>query len=1201
MVLVVLVIVIFLQTWRAAIIPIIAIPVSLIGTFAVQLALGFSINTLSLFALVLAVGIVVDDAIVVVEAVERHIREGLSPRDAAHRTMQEISGALIAIGLVLVAVFVPAALISGIPGIFYRQFAVTIAAAAVDLDARVADPVAGARRDPAEAAPDGGGRMSGRRWLRPLRAAGDRFNQGFDWLSEPLRPADRQARPSLDDHAGHLWRPARPDRLAAERDADRLHPGSGPGLPDRRRPAAARRRPRPDRGGGRPDPGGRLAKSDGARNGGLRRPRRLDLQPGLEQRHHVPSPRRRTRSGAATARRRPSWPASSPARSARREEGAQVFFLSPPPVPGLGNGSGFAMMLQDREGAGYQALQGATFAMMGAAQQNPNVGQVFSLFNTGTPRIEAEVDRDRAQLLGVQPTQVYQALGTYLGSTYVNDFNLLGRTFRVTAQAEATARDDLADVGRLQVRSSTGAMVPLSAVATFRYGSGPVQVTRYNNYPAAELQGQTPPGVASGDSLRAMEELAAQTLPPGFAYEWTGLAYQQQQAGNTAPIIFAIAVLCVFLVLAAQYESLTLPLAVILIVPMCILAAMTGINLRGLDNNILTQVGLIVLVALAAKNAILIVEFARQGEEEHGMDPFEAAVHAARSRLRPILMTSFAFIFGVIPLVIAVGPGAEMRQAMGTAVAFGMLGVTLFGLIFTPVFYVVCRRLGGLLPKRPQRDSIIRPRSAACPTSRRRSRRNEARARRPRRRARARRLRGRPGPSRSAARRAGAGAVRLRRLARLHRRRAAGALVEPVPRSAARLAGRGGAPRQHRSARRRRQPAPRPRRASRNPRRAAAEHRNLGERDLRPGAGRRCRRPLRRRHRHRLSGRSVRPHHAAPSRRAAPTPKRCRRRSTSPASPSPPRPRALMPTPAAPAASSPSRARRCASRSRPSISPAVCSRAAAAPRSRPARPASLLDQNRAAIPTLEALRRTALFRLSVLTGRPPADFPRRGRRLRDAAGAGRADPGRRRRRAARAAAPTSAPPSASLAAATARVGVATADLYPNITPRLLGRLDFAVARRAGLGRRLSLQPRAAHLLDLPQHRRRRASRIAQAEASARRRAGDVRRHLAARARGDRERAHPLCRASSTGWRPLRRARAQSAEAARIARLRYQAGREPFQIVLDAERALAQTDAAVAQSEALLSDNLVSLFLALGGGWQDGSGVPRSHPGESRGP
>jgi hydrophobe/amphiphile efflux-1 (HAE1) family protein len=396
------------------------------------------------------------------------------------------------------------------------------------------------------------------------------------------------------------------------------------------------------------------------------------------------------------------------------EEGAQVFFLSPPPVPGLGNGSGFAMMVQDRGGAGYQALQGATFGMMGAAQQNQQVAQVFSLFNTGAPRIEADVDRDRAQLLGVQPAQVFEALGTYLGSTYVNDFNLLGRTFRVTAQAEATARDDLADIGRLQVRSATGAMVPLSSVATFRYGSGPVRVVRYNMFPAAELQGQAAPGVSSGDALRAMQTLAQQNLPPGFSYEWTGLAFQEQAAGSTATLIFLLAVVFVFLVLAAQYESVTLPLAVILIVPMCILAALIGVNIRGFDNNILTQVGLIVLVALAAKNAILIVEFARQGEEEHGQNRFEAAIEAARRRLRPILMTSFAFIFGVIPLAIAVGPGAEMRQAIGTAVAFGMLGVTIFGLIFTPVFYILARGISRFLPQRaPRETSRAAPEGAA--------------------------------------------------------------------------------------------------------------------------------------------------------------------------------------------------------------------------------------------------------------------------------------------------------------------------------------------------------------------------------------------------------------------------------------------------------------------------------------------------------
>jgi hydrophobe/amphiphile efflux-1 (HAE1) family protein len=702
-ILVVLVIVIFLQTWRAAIIPIIAIPVSLIGTFAVQLALGFSINSLSLFALVLAVGIVVDDAIVVVEAVEKHIREGMSPREAAHRTMREISGALIAIGLVLVAVFVPAALISGIPGIFYRQFAVTIAAAAA------ISTVISLTLSPALAAlllkPHAEQAGERRGWMRPIRAAGARFNRGFDWVSDRYGSLTanlvHRSTLMLVIYGGLLgltvWRlNATPTGFIPDQDQGfligviQLPPGSSlerteAAVEDIRKVVSQNEMILETAA---------FAGLDGstfspASNSGI-----MFLRLAEHEDRRGEGESAAELAGALTGA------------VAGAVEDAQVFFLSPPPVPGLGNGSGFSMMIQDRGGAGYVALQGATFAMMGAAQQNQNVTQVFSLFNTGSPRIEADVDRDRAQLVGVQPSQVYDALGTYLGSTYVNDFNMLGRTFRVTAQAEAAARDDLADVGRLQVRSSSGQMVPLSSVATFRYGSGPVQVARYNNYPAAELQGQTPPGIASGDSLRTMEEMAARNLPPGFGFEWTGLAFQQQAAGNTAPLVFAVAVLCVFMVLAAQYESLTLPLAVILIVPMCVLAALTGVSLRGQDNNILTQIGLIVLIALAAKNAILIVEFARQAEDDQGMNRFDAAVHAAKSRLRPILMTSFAFIFGVIPLAIAVGPGAEMRQAMGTAVAFGMVGVTLFGLIFTPVFYVVCRALDRFMPRAMQHSTL---------------------------------------------------------------------------------------------------------------------------------------------------------------------------------------------------------------------------------------------------------------------------------------------------------------------------------------------------------------------------------------------------------------------------------------------------------------------------------------------------------------
>ncbi|MBU7589118.1 MAG: multidrug efflux RND transporter permease subunit [Sphingopyxis terrae] len=690
-ILVVIVVLVFLQTWRAAIIPIIAIPVALIGTFAVQLALGFSINSLSLFALVLAVGIVVDDAIVVVEAVEKHIRQGLTPREAAHRTMSEVSGALIAIGLVLVAVFVPTAFIPGIPGIFYQQFAVTIAAATVFslLTSLTLSPAMAALllkpHEEHHAEPKN-------RVMRVVRRAADRFNDGFDRLSERYGTTTasliRKTALMLGIYAVLLaatgWRLAdTPTGFIPDQDQGvligvvQLPPGASL---DRTSEVLARAQKT-------------VSQIDGVES--------IATFSGLDGASFS------TASNAGTMFiRLKDWSERGSELSASALSGklsgvlamalpeANAFVIAPPAVQGLGNGNGFTMMLQAREGQSYRDLEKVTQAMMGGAQQVPDVTQVFSLFNTGSPRIFADVDRDKAQILGVDPSQVYAALGTYLASTYVNDFNFLGRTFRVTAQAEPSARSRIEDVGRLQVRSSSGEMVPLSSLATFRDDSGPTRVVRYNLFPAVELQGQAAPGVSSGAALTAMEGLAAKTMPQGFSYEWTGLAYQEKQAGSSAVLIFLLAVVFVFLVLAAQYESLPLPLAVILIVPMCILAAMLGVNLRGMDNNILTQVGLVVLIALAAKNAILIVEFAKQGEEEEGMAPLDAAVHAAQSRLRPILMTSFAFIFGVIPLAVASGPGQEMRQALGTAVTFGMLGVTIFGLIFTPIFYVVSRKLG---------------------------------------------------------------------------------------------------------------------------------------------------------------------------------------------------------------------------------------------------------------------------------------------------------------------------------------------------------------------------------------------------------------------------------------------------------------------------------------------------------------------------
>ncbi|WP_396594474.1 efflux RND transporter permease subunit [Brevundimonas sp. R86498] len=705
-ILVVLVVLVFLQSWRAAIIPIVAIPIALVATFAVQLALGYSINSLSLLALVLAVGIVVDDAIVVVENVERYIREGLSPKDAAYKSMQEVSGALIAIGLVLVAVFIPTMFVPGIPGIFYRQFAVTIAAATVvslfvsltlspAMAALLLKPHA--HHDETAALP----RTAFGKAKYYAGWAGRKFNEGFDWLSDRYgRLTARLVRTVavvLVVYVGLLglttWRLIdTPSGFIPEQDQGfligvvQLPAGSSlertNAVMDRARVIIE--------GTEGVDGTVAFAGLDGTSFSFGSNAATIFVR--LNDFHD-----RTTRETTAAAL------AGAITGAVGGIQNANIFVIAPPAIQGLGTGNGFSMMIQDTSGSGYGALEGATYAMMGAAAQAPtDVQQVFSTYNTASPRVEADVDRDRALMMGVQPSDVFSTMGIYLGSSYVNDFNLLGRTFRVTAQAEPAYRDDMADIGNLKVRSSSGAMVPLGSVATLRESSGPARIVRYNLFPAAELQGQGAPGVSSGAALGIMETMAGQALPPGFSYEWTGLAYQEKQASGGATIIFVVAVLLVFLVLAAQYEAFTLPLAVILIVPMCLLAAMLGVNALGLDNNILVQVGLVVLIALAAKNAILIVEFAKQGEEDQGLDRWDAAVAAARTRLRPILMTSFAFILGVLPLVLAEGAGAEMRQSLGAAVFFGMIGVTVFGLLFTPVFYVICRGLAARLPRRDE-------------------------------------------------------------------------------------------------------------------------------------------------------------------------------------------------------------------------------------------------------------------------------------------------------------------------------------------------------------------------------------------------------------------------------------------------------------------------------------------------------------------
>ena len=685
--LVVLVVVMFLQSWRASIVPIVAIPISLIGTFMVLAAFGYSLNNLSLFGLVLAIGIVVDDAIVVVENVERNLRLGMSPRDAAHETMDEVGTALIAIAMVLSAVFVPAALIPGIAGQFFRQFAVTIAAATV-ISAFVSLTLSPAlcallfRPHAENHAPS--------RLARPFVAFFGGFNRGFDRMSAGYgaltRRLARLAMLVLIAYGGLLaltaWQFERaPTGFIPEQDQGYL--------------ITVLQLP----------PGASLERTDAV----IRRAAREILEiPGVV--HAVPFAgldgatfTNASNSGAiftaldsfeARAAAGVSIEAIIGEHYKRLGAIQEAFIITipPPPVRGIGNAGGFKMMIQDRRGRGAPALEAAVQEVLQAARQQPEVTGLFTLFNTRTPKLFADIDRVKAEMLGVSPADVFETLEVYLGSSFVNEFNYLGRTYRVTAQADGRFRQDIADIANMKTRNGNGEMVPIGSVATFEDRTGAYRVPRYNLYRAAELQGSAAPGYSTGEALAKMERIAAEHLPDGFAFEWTELALQEKLAGNSGLLVFVAAAVFVFLLLAAQYESWALPLAVVLIVPMCLLAAVTGLLARGIDVNILAQVGFVVLVGLAAKNAILIVEFARQAEAQ-GRDRIEAAAEAARTRLRPILMTSLAFILGVVPLALATGAGAEMRQALGTAVFSGMLGVTLFGLVFTPVFYVVMRRL----------------------------------------------------------------------------------------------------------------------------------------------------------------------------------------------------------------------------------------------------------------------------------------------------------------------------------------------------------------------------------------------------------------------------------------------------------------------------------------------------------------------------
>ncbi len=694
-ILVVLVVIVFLQTWRAALIPIVAIPVSLIGTFFFMGLFGFTLNNLSLFGLVLAIGIVVDDAIVVVENVERNIAAGLNPREAAIKSMDEVGAALIAIALVLCAVFIPSAFITGISGQFYRQFALTIAGATVislvvsltlspAMCALLLKPHEPERRVPA--------------WERPIRAFFGAFNRAFNALG-----------------TGYGWLTARTVRIAAIMLLVYVAVLAY-GLNEFRNTPIGFI-PQVDRGYiivvVQLPPGASLSRTDEVQQ------RAVDIAlktPGVGHAVNIVGFSGATFTNAPNAgaifltldpweqRARDPHQSSAGIASALFSkfaaiQEALILVVQPPPVAGIGNAGGFRMMIEDRAGRGSQTLQETAAAMTARANQTPGLAQVFSLFETSTPQLYLDIDRTKAQLLGINIADVFSALQVYIGSSYVNDFNLFGRTFRVVTQADAPYRNDPKDILKIRVRNSTGETVPLGSFTTVRDISGPYRVPRYNLYPAAELDGAAAPGYSQGQAIEIMQRLGAEMLPEGFGFEWTTLALQQIRAGNTAIFAFILAVVFVFLVLAAQFESLTLPLAVILIVPMCLVASISGVILRGQDNNILTQVGFVVLIGLAAKNAILIVEFAKQ-LEDRGRDRWSAAVEAARLRLRPILMTSFAFIFGVAPLVWAIGAGAELRQTLGTAVFSGMIGVTLFGLIFTPVFYVVTRWIAGIARRR---------------------------------------------------------------------------------------------------------------------------------------------------------------------------------------------------------------------------------------------------------------------------------------------------------------------------------------------------------------------------------------------------------------------------------------------------------------------------------------------------------------------
>ena len=687
--LVVLVVIVFLQTWRASIIPLLSVPVSIVGTFALMLFLGFSINVLSLFGLILAIGIVVDDAIVVVENVERNIREGLNPHDATVAAMKEVTGPIIATSLVITGVFVPIAFISGLTGMFYKQFALTIAIATIistvnsltlspALSAILLKPH-GAKKDLLTRAIDflfgwffrGFNRGFGRATSLYERGVGGFLGRkgiivalyagllGLTYLGFQLVPSGFVPAQDKQYLVGFAQLP---QGATLERTEDVIRRMSKIALAEKGVAGAVA------------FPGLSINGFVNSSSAGI-----VFVTLDAFEKRKDPS-----LSGFAIAHRLQQKFAAV--------DDAFIAIFPAPPVRGLGTVGGFKLQVEDRADYGNKALNEAMQKVLAKARAAPELAGVFTSYNIDAPQLRVTVDRTKANQLGIPISEVFNTMQIYLGSLYVNDFNQFGRTYQVIAQADTPLRSKPEDILNLKTRTSDGRMVPLGAVLSVHESFGPETAMRFNGFRSADLTGNPAPGYSSGQAQDAITRILHETLPQGMSFEWTELTYQQILAGNTAVYIFPLCILLVFLVLAAQYESLALPLAVILIVPMSILSAIFGVYYFGGDNNIFTQVSLFVLAGLASKNAILIVEFARE-LERRGRSIVEATIAASRIRLRPILMTSFAFIMGVVPLVLSHGAGAEMRQAIGVAVFWGMVGVTFFGLVLTPVFYVLARKL----------------------------------------------------------------------------------------------------------------------------------------------------------------------------------------------------------------------------------------------------------------------------------------------------------------------------------------------------------------------------------------------------------------------------------------------------------------------------------------------------------------------------